>query len=160
VNGIENFPTYLITSESETCELVMQQWLIVGKPHAVNVLYNECNWANLPKCSIELLVEIIDAVVIIASPALAISLTWVASNKDICFLECVNFSNVSMFNGVILDNLGIQLTGASILLVCPDRFYASVEQTQVTTTAARKKRNCRIVKSSAHSEYSSIHLDP
>lgn len=145
LNSVEHLPGHLVARKAEPGELVVQQWFVVRKPHSIDVLDDERERSHLPECPVELLIQIVDAVVGTAPAALAIPLTRVAPREDVCLLELVDVANVSMLDRVLAHNLPVQMAGRLVDLIGPQGINTGRQQAKVAAPAAGKQRDGRIL---------------
>jgi len=99
--GIQHRLDYPIASQAKSRELVAQQLAIMQKPHAVHILDNECERADLSQHPIEVPVKVVNSRSRIANAPLAISLAGVTPYEQICLWERVESFDITLMQAVI-----------------------------------------------------------
>ena len=121
--------------------MIRQQVVVLRESHPVDVLHDECQGTNVPKCPVILSVEKVDVVRIVAPARLAVALAGVAASYDLSLREPPNSANIAAVHDTRARNPLVKLTRRLAFLVGPDGLDASSAQPQVTAAAAREERN-------------------
>jgi hypothetical protein len=119
---VENTPGDPEAGQTEPGELIDEKMVVLRKPHAVYVFRDECQRTHLPKCPVKFGVKEIDAIGMVSSSTLAVSLAWIASSKDIRAGKPSDSSHIAWLNRVHSAQPLIKLACNRVDFIGPSRF--------------------------------------
>jgi hypothetical protein len=95
---VQNAPNDTVSRHAKAGDLVHQECAVHAVGHPVDVFDYKCLRTNLAKRSVEMPVEIVHWLRVIAPPPLAVTLAWVTADEEIGTREFAKGRNVPLFN--------------------------------------------------------------
>ena len=108
----------------------------MSKTHPVHVLDDEGSRADFAQSSIKVLVKVVDRILVIASSALAVALTRVASHKQFSLTKARDVGDVADLNDVLRSrDCLVEFASRFVGVIGPHRLDTGLMQAKIAATA-------------------------
>jgi hypothetical protein len=115
--------------------------VVLRKAHPINILHDKRERAYPPQGTVKFPIEKVNLVTLVAATTLAVTLAGIAPGQDVGLWKFLNLPDVARVHDFQTRDAFMELAGRFADVIRPDGCDASVEQSQVTSSATREKRN-------------------